>query len=99
MHIHIALFRWKDNVAQAQIDEAIEQIRDLRNEVPDVIDIRCGVNTHKESKGLTHAILVMARTQKALDDYRKHPQHDAAAKVIEVMEADGLGCDFVDDTD
>jgi Stress responsive A/B Barrel Domain len=98
MLVHIALFRWKDSATKDQIDTAIDQIRGLRNKVPDLIDIRCGLNTHRESKGLTHAIVVLARTQKALDEYRKHPQHDVAAKVIEEMEADGLGCDFEDNT-
>ncbi len=96
MFIHIAMFRWKELATPAQIDSALNQIRDLRNKVPDIIDIRCGLNTHLEAKGLTHAILVLARTQQALQDYRQHPDHALAAGIIANLEADGLGCDFQD---
>ena len=98
MFIHIAMFRWQESSTPAQIESAISQIRGLRTKVPDIIDIRCGVNTHAESKGLTHAILVLARTEQALQAYRQHPDHAAAASVIASMEADGLGCDFEDST-
>ncbi len=96
MFIHIAMFRWKESATPAQIDRAIGQIRDLRVKVPDIIDIRCGVNTHPESKGLTHAIVVLANTEHALQAYREHSDHESAAAVIADMEADGLGCDFED---
>ena len=99
MFVHIALFRWKDSAQPVEIEKAINAIRDLRKKVPGIIDIRCGLNTHKECKGLTHAVLVLAATQQALDAYRRHPDHERAASTIAGMEADGLGCDFEDCSD
>lgn len=96
MFVHIAMFRWKDSAKSGEIENAMKAIRDLRNKVPGIIDIRCGLNTHKESKGLTHAVLVLASTQEALDAYRRHPDHESAASIVAAMEADGLGCDFED---
>jgi len=99
MFIHIALFRWKESVSVDQIEQAMNQIRELRTKVPDIIDIRCGLNTHSESKGLTHAVVVLARTEQAIQNYRQHPDHELAAAVIGSLEADGLGCDFEDSTE
>ena len=96
MFIHIAMFCWKASATAKKIDNALNQIASLANKVPDIIDIRCGKNIHPESKGLTHAIVVLAKTQEALDAYRNHSDHKVAASIIESMEADGLGCDFQD---
>jgi riboflavin synthase len=96
VHIHIAMFKWKDAANPLEIEKAVSEIRGLRNKVPGIIDIRCGANRHAESKGLTHAIVVLAESKQALDAYREHPEHRRAASVIARMEADGLGCDFED---
>ncbi len=60
------------------------------------MDIFCGENYHKESKGLTHGIVIIAKDQKSLDGYRQHPDHKKIAQNIESIEEDELGFDFKD---
>ncbi len=96
MIVHIALFRWKPGATAEQTTEALEKVKALKNECEGINDIFCGENYHKESKGFTHGVVVIARNQEALDSYRKHPDHRIIAATIEAIEEDGLGFDFRD---
>lgn len=96
MIIHLALYRWKAETSEEQINNALQSIKNLKDKCKGITDIFCGKNYHKESKGLTHGIVILAENQEALDNYRKHPDHAIAANIIEKMEEDGLGFDFKD---
>lgn len=96
MIIHIALFRWKEGTEKESIEKALKQVKQLKNKCDGIIDIFCGENFHKESKGLTHGVVIIAKNQDSLDGYRKHSEHKVIAKNIEIIEDDGLGFDFED---
>lgn len=96
MIIHIALFRWKKDVSDETIESALRKVKQLKDECGGIIDIFCGENYHKESKGFTHGVVVIAENQVALEKYREHPSHKVVAKDIEKIEEDGLGFDFKD---
>lgn len=94
MVIHIALFKWKSGTTIKQVLKTLKKVQELKNKVDGITDIFFGENYHKESKGFTHGVVVIAENQKALDAYRKHPDHAVVAQEIEKIEEDGLGCDF-----
>jgi len=94
MIIHIALFRWKQGTPQEKIDLAIQKVKQLKDKCSGIIDIFCGLNFHKEAKGFTHGVVVLAKDQQALDTYRLHPDHKIVAKDIAEIEEEGLGFDF-----
>jgi len=94
MIVHIALFKWKDNVQKSEIDQALTDVLALKNKVDDLIDIYCGENFSKWSEGFTHAVVVLAKNNIALDAYRKHPDHEDVATRIEDMEVKSIGIDF-----
>ncbi len=96
MIIHIALFRWKENTTTQEINDALLSVKALENKCPGVKSIHCGKNFHKEAKGFTHGIVVLAENQNALDGYRQHPDHKFIAQKIEAIEEDGIGFDFQD---
>ena len=95
MHVHIAVFRWKKNVSEAQVEEALKEVAALKFKIPGIIEISCGRNTSPYSEGYTHVVLVRGQSQAAIDAYRKHPDHVLVAKRIEEMEEHGIGVDFV----
>lgn len=95
MNIHIALYKWKPGITDEQILSALKDIEGLASKVEGIIDITTGLNTSKYSEGYTHVILVRGKDQKAIDDYRSHPDHQKAAEVIDNMEDSGIGVDFV----
>lgn len=94
MIIHIALYKWKSGATKEQVLNSLRKVQELKNKVDGIVDIFVGQNYHKESKGLTHGVVVVARNQEALDAYRSHPDHSIVAKEIESIEDDGLGFDF-----
>jgi len=97
-HIHIAIFKWKESVTQAQIEDALAQVRQVADRVPGVRNIYCGKNTSRWAQGYTDGVVVIADDEQALDDYRKDEVHAKAAGIIEEMELDGIGVDFYDPT-
>lgn len=98
MIVHIALFRWKDGTSPQDIEKVLADVRALKDKVPGLIDIRCGENYSRWAEGHTHAVIVFAQNQAALDAYRHHPDHADVAKRIESMEERGIGVDFEDES-
>lgn len=94
MQVHIALYQWKPTATDAQIEDALSQIASLEQKVDGIVEISCARNLSRYSEGYTHVILVRGRDEKALADYRSHPDHDVAASLIEEMELAGIGVDF-----
>jgi hypothetical protein len=95
VHIHIALFKWKPDYASNDIDETLLEIQALASEIPGIVEIAVGANESRHSGGYTHTLLVRAKSQGALDEYRQHPTHARAAKVIQAAEDHVIGVDFV----
>jgi hypothetical protein len=93
---HIAIYRWKNGTSDHDIEQALADVRLLKEKVDGLLDIRCGKNFSRWNEGYTHAIVVMGRDQASLDAYRSHPDHEAVAKRIEAMEEAGIGIDFED---
>lgn len=96
MIVHIALFAWKPGVSAREIEEAVGDVRALKNRVRGLIDIRCGENFSKWNDGFTHAFVVTAEDQAALDAYRAHPDHKKVAARLDAMESKSIGFDFAD---
>ncbi len=94
MIVHVALFKWKSGVTSEQVADTLKKVQKLKSKVDGLKDIFVGENFHKESKGFTHGVVVVAENQEALDTYRKHPDHTVVANLIEQMEEDGIGFDF-----
>ena len=96
MIIHIALFKWKTNIQNDEIEEILKKVKQLKNKCKGIQDIFCGKNYHKESNGFTHGIVIIAENQESLDEYRQHPDHKKIAEFIEQIEEKSLGFDFKD---
>lgn len=94
MNVHIALFRWKEQVDAADVDSALADVEALAEKVPGILDIQTGRNSSKYGEGYTHVVLVRGVNAEAIDAYRSHPDHVTVAAKIEEMEEAGIGVDF-----
>lgn len=96
MHLHVAIFKWKDGVTTEQVDDALQMVRSVRSRVDGLVGIYCGQNDSKWSQGFSHAVVVVGKTAQAIADYRADEIHEVAAALIDKMELDGIGVDFSD---
>ena len=94
MVTHIALFRWKENVTKEEIDKMMADIKNLKDQIDEVVDLNCGKNFSKWNEGYTHAVVVTTKTREDLDIYRNHPSHIPVAKRVEELEDKSIGIDF-----
>lgn len=82
---HIVMYKFKDGLPQAQIDEVVAAFSALPKQVDTIVAFERGTNTSTEGKsqGLTHVFVVTFRDQQGLDTYLKHPAHLAYVKIVQ----------------
>lgn len=82
---HIVLYKFKDNLPQAQISEVVAAFSALPTKIDTILGFERGTNisTEGKSQGLTHAFVVTFRDQQALDTYLKHPAHLEYVKIVQ----------------
>ena len=98
MHVHIAIFKWKEHVTRQQVEVALSKVRSVASDVAGIVGIYCGPNTSKWAMGFTDGVVVLGSSADAIDAYRNHPTHQEVAKEIDEMELEGIGFDFADET-
>ena len=94
MIIHIALFKFKPDISKEEVGGVIEGVRDLKNKIPQVIELFAGDNFSKHSQGFTHAIVIKFKSKEDIDAYRAHPSHKPIVDKLEEIEEDSIGIDF-----
>lgn len=94
MITHIAIYKFKDSVTEEEIDSVLLEVKSLKDKVDGLDNILVGKNYNKWNEGYTHAIVVLAESQDALDAYRAHPDHAKVAEILDKMEDKGIGIDF-----
>ena len=96
MITHIAIYKFKEDCTEEQINDALLEVKALKDKVSGLSDILVGKNYNKWNEGYTHAIVVLAENQEVLDTYRAHPDHAKVAKILDEIEDRGIGIDFED---
>lgn len=75
---HIALIKFKTETTPEQIDQVFEQLLDLSEIVPDILDYVSGANNSPENlnQGCTHGFVMTFKDAAARDTYLAHPEHE-----------------------
>lgn len=86
--LHVAWFRFRDDVPRERIAGHLAAVRALAGAVPAVRAIACGPNASDRAGRFTHGIVVTLAGREALPAYLDHPAHApvAAALVADVAE-------------
>lgn len=81
---HIVLYKFKDDLRPAQVQEVIDAFAGLPKKIDGIVGFEHGTNVSPEGKsdGLTHIFVVTFRDEQARDAYLKHPAHDAYVQVV-----------------
>ena len=82
---HIVMFKFKDDVNEASIEEIVKAFEALKTEIDQIVDYEAGTNMSPENldQGFTHAFVVSFRTAKDRDDYLPHPAHKKFVKLLD----------------
>lgn len=94
MIIHIALFKFKEEIPKEQVDNVMEEVRDFKNQIPLIVEIYAGKNFSKHSQEFTHAIVIKFKSKEDIDSYRSHPEHKPIADKLDKIEEYSIGIDF-----
>jgi len=81
---HIVLYKFKDDVKPAQVQEVVDAFAGLPKKIPLIIGFEHGTNVSKEGKseGFTHIFVVTFKNEADRDAYIAHPAHEAFVKVV-----------------
>jgi len=81
---HIVLYKFKDELPPAQVQEVIDTFAGLPKKIDGIVGFEHGTNVSPEGKseGLTHVFVVSFVDEKARDAYLIHPAHQDYVKVV-----------------
>jgi hypothetical protein len=93
---HIVLYKFRDGLSAAEIDEVVQAFRMLPKQIDTVIGFEHGTNVSQEGKseGLTHAFVVSFRDEKGRDAYIAHPAHQEYVKLARTRRERAVVVDF-----
>lgn len=81
---HVVLFRYKEGISAADLDQINKAFSDLQNKVPGITAFERGTNNSPEglSDGFTHGYIVTFESEEARDAYLPHPAHLEFVKML-----------------
>ena len=81
---HIVMYKFKDNLPPAQLQEVIDAFAGLAKKVDTIVGFEHGTNVSKEGKseGFTHVFVVTFKSEADLAAYLVHPAHQAYVEVV-----------------
>lgn len=93
---HVVLFKFKEDVSDAKIDEVVTAFSKLPDKIDAIHDFEWGEENSPEnlSKGLTHCFLVTFKTEDDRAAYLPHPAHQEFVKLVTPVVADVLVVDY-----
>ncbi len=75
--LHIASFRWKPEVTEADIAALTTALYEMRAEIASIQSYVAGPNLHLRPAGADYGVLAITADAAGLDEYLDHPLHKA----------------------
>lgn len=92
---HLVLFKWKEDASDSAIAKVMEGLKNLPNEIPEIIALSCGENFSSRSQGFQHGLVVRFSDREALATYQAHPAHQEVVQdFIKPILQDILAVDY-----
>lgn len=93
---HVVLFKFKEEVTEAQVQEVVDAFSNLPNQIDTIVDYETGTDVSVENKaaGFTHGFIVSFEDAKGRDIYLPHPAHQEFVKLVGPRLDDVLVFDF-----
>jgi hypothetical protein len=92
---HIVLFKWKEDAPEEAIRAAMDGLKALRDKIPGIIDLTCGVNFTDRNQGFGTGLVVRFVDRAALETYGPHPEHQYVVQnLIAPFRTDLIAVDY-----
>ncbi|KAF9922241.1 hypothetical protein FBU30_007680 [Linnemannia zychae] len=93
---HIILLKVKPTLSEAQAQDILKAVANLKNELPGVVEsVHLGVNFASRAKGFTHGFTMIFKDKAALETYDKSPEHvKVVTEIIRPNVDDVLAFDY-----
>ena len=92
MFIHVFAFRWKPGATDAQKQRAAIEIRNLKGQIPQVLEVHVGSNTSVRGQDYAFGGVMKFHSKSDFEAYAEHPAHQALlawlGPIIEPLELD-----------
>ncbi|WP_368499145.1 Dabb family protein [Herbiconiux sp. A18JL235] len=75
MILHIASFRWKDDVTEADVSGLTDALREMAKGIPEIKSYTAGPNLHLRPAGADYGVAAILDDAAGLDSYLDHPDH------------------------
>jgi len=90
--LHIASFRWKPEVTEADVEAVTKALYEMRAQIPEIKSYVASSNLHLRPAGADYGVAAIVDDQAGLDAYLDHPLHLAVyeqylGKMIDVRSA------------
>jgi Stress responsive A/B Barrel Domain len=81
---HIVLLKFKPEITERQIEEAIQRCGSLKELIPGITDFISGPYASPEgaNQGFTHAFIVTFVDAASRDAYLPHPEHEVVRDLL-----------------
>jgi hypothetical protein len=77
MILHIATFRWKDEITEADVTALTDALTDMAGGIPEIRSYAAGPNLHLRPGGADYGVAAIVDDAAGLDAYLDHPAHKA----------------------
>lgn len=77
MILHIASFRWNDDVTETDVAELTEALFEMAAQIPSIRSYVAGPNLHLRPAGADYGIAAIVDDSVGLDEYLDHALHQA----------------------
>lgn len=95
---HIVLFKFENSTTKEQKDEGLVRLRQLKNELPGILDIQANYNFTDRGKGYEIGLTVRFVDHAAFEYYGPSSEHQAVVSYLkEIGLVDTLAVDFAID--
>lgn len=75
MILHIAAFRWKDDVTEADVSALTDALLEMAKGIPEIKSYTAGPNLHLRPAGADYGVAAILEDAAGLDGYLDHPDH------------------------
>ncbi len=77
MILHVATFRWNDDVTEQQVQTLTEALHLMASRIESLRSYTAGPNLHLRPGGTDYAVAAITDDAAGLDAYLDHPEHQA----------------------